>query len=148
MLANCYSAELVLLWIFKAYTMIMQAFLLKRNLVQDGISNNAEDIASTLANMSEEIRLHLNIEDADIYPALLQHENAKVRELAAKYQMDMGQLLVVYQGFANKFTTAEQITADPEDFRKEANMVFQALFQRIKAENQNLYPAAMEALKA
>lgn len=119
-----------------------------RGLVQDGINDNAEAIASTLASMSEEIRLHLSIEDANIYPALLQHENAKVRDLAAKYQMDMGQLLVVYQGFASKFTSAEQIAAAPDDFRKDANMVFQALFERIKAENQNLYPAAMEALKA
>ena len=118
-----------------------------RELVQAGICDNAEAIANTFAIMSEEIRLHLNIEDANIYPALLQHDNAKVRDLAAKYQMDMGQLLVVYQAFASKFTTAEQIAAAPEDFRKEANMVFQALFERIKAENQNLYPAAMEALK-
>ena len=60
--------------------------------------------------------------------------------------MDMGQLLVVYQSFANKYASAELIKNDSEGFRSDANMVFQALFERIKAENQNLYPTAMKAI--
>ena len=117
-----------------------------RGLVSQGIPNNAEAISDALHAVTTDIRLHLSIEDANIYPALLKSSDPTVKELASKYQMDMGQLLVVYQSFANKFSSAQLIKEDSEGFRSDANMVFQALFERIKAENQNLYPTAMKAM--
>lgn len=81
-----------------------------------------------------------------IYPALLKHSDPTVKELTSKHQMDMGQLMVVYQSFATKYASAKLIREDCEGFRNDANMVFQALFERIKAENQNLYPTAMKAI--
>ena len=117
-----------------------------RELVSQGIPNNAEAISDALHVVTTDIRLHLSIEDANIYPALLKSSDPTVKELASKYQMDMGQLLVVYQSFANKFSSAQLIKEDCEGFRSDANMVFQALFERIKAENQNLYPTAMKAM--
>ena len=117
-----------------------------RGLVSQGIPNNAEVISDALHAVTADIRLHLSIEDANIYPALLKSSDPTVKELASKYQMDMGQLLVVYQSFANKFSSAQLIKEDCEGFRSDANMVFQALFERIKAENQNLYPTAMKAM--
>ena len=109
------------------------------------LPNNTAAISEALHAVTADIRLHLNIEDANIYPALLKHSDPTVKELASKYQMDMSQLIVAYQSFANKYASAELIREGCEGFRNDANMVFQALFKRIKTENQNLYPTSMKA---
>ena len=132
--------------LYDDHASILEQVKYLRTLVSQGIPNNADAISDALHTVTADIRLHLSIEDANIYPALLKNSDPTVRELASKYQMDMGQLLVVYQSFANKYASAELIKNDSEGFRSDANMVFQALFQRIKAENQNLYPTAMKAI--
>jgi len=132
--------------LYNDHASILQQVKQLRELVSQGIPNNAEAISHALHLVTADIRLHLNIEDTNVYPALLKHSDPTVKELASKYQMDMGQLIVVYQNFANKYASAKLIKEDCEGFRSDANMVFQALFERIKAENQNLYPTAMKAM--
>jgi hypothetical protein len=98
--------------LYDDHASILQQVKQLRALVTEGIPNNAQAISDAMHEITSDIQLHLNIEDASIYPALLKHSDPTVKEMASKYQMDMGQLLVVYQGFATKYATAQLIKDD------------------------------------
>ncbi len=116
-----------------------------RTLVQGGIAGNAEAIAQALIGMNTTIKFHLAAEDAMLYPALHTAADPEVAELGRRYQDEMRGLADSYGEFSRRWRVGNQIAADPERFRSEANAVFKALHGRIQREDRELYPAA-EAL--
>lgn len=113
-----------------------------RDLIQAGIAQNAETIAQLIVSMSTGIKFHLAAEDAVLYPALLRADDAATVELSRSYQSEMQGIAAAFGEFVRKWRVGAHIAGDPEGFRVEANAVFRALHERIRRENQELYPAA------
>lgn len=113
-----------------------------RALVQAGIADNADAIAQHIVTMTTRIKFHLAAEDAVLYPALKAAADPAVVGLSRRYQDEMQGLAGAYGDFARKWRVGTQIAAAPEAFRSEANTVFKALHERIRKENNELYPAA------
>lgn len=113
-----------------------------RRLVQAGLVNNAAAIASMIVSMSSTIKLHLASEDRVLYPAFKCSSNSAVIQAAEKFQTEMGAIAAAYGDFSRKWNVGSKIAAEPEEFRKTADQIFKALYERIQREDRELYPLA------
>jgi iron-sulfur cluster repair protein YtfE (RIC family) len=117
-----------------------------RQLVHGGIEANAARIAARIVGMSGNIKLHLAVEDRMLYPTLRASGNTVIARMSNLYQLEMDGIVAAYMTFAAKWNTAAHLLADPEQFRNEANSVLRTLFERMKKEDHEFYPA-IEALE-
>lgn len=86
------------------------------------------------------LRLHLALEDHVLYPALLQSETPGVAARAKEFQEEMGGLLPVVVGFVERWYSVNAIREDETLFREKAAELLQALSNRVRRENEELYP--------
>ncbi|MFS2002643.1 hemerythrin domain-containing protein [Duganella sp. CT11-25] len=120
---------------------ILSAITDLRKLVQSGIANHAADIAQRIVAMSGIIKLHLAVEDRVLYPALEASGNSQLAGMGQKYRQEMDSIAGSYLNFAAKWNTPRQLAEEPEAFREEANQVLKALYDRMKREDREFYPA-------
>jgi hypothetical protein len=93
------------------------------------------------------LRIHLALEDVELYPALTASSDPKVARTAQRYVEDMGGLAIELECFARHWSCSASITSNFEEFRLAAQDLMLALAVRIERENQQLYPLA-EAVAA
>ena len=100
------------------------------------------EVGLALARLKGVLGVHLRMEDDVLYPAMLAHPSADVREKAAKYQQEMGSLSATFGAFYEKWAAKAQIIdEDPQAFLREWRSVLRALRARIEAEESDLYQA-------
>lgn len=105
-----------------------------------GIVENADSIAAQIIAMSGVIQLHLAVEDGSLYPALAKGD-ARLARMSAAYQHEMRDIVADYQAFARRWNLAHRLAAAPEQFRSDANSVLRRLWERIRREDIEFYPA-------
>jgi hemerythrin-like domain-containing protein len=118
-----------------------------RQLVHGGIEANAERIAARIIAMSGNIKLHLAVEDKVLYPTLRSSGDAALARMSNLYQLEMNGIVAAYMAFATTWNAASHLLAAPEQFRAEANTVLRKVYERMKKEDHEFYPA-VEALEA
>ncbi len=91
-----------------------------RQLARGGVAAQAQAIAEQIVAMSGLIKLHLAVEQRYLY---------------------MHGIAGAYLDFAGRWNTPVRLAAEPDAFRSEANTVLHALFQRMRREDHELYPA-------
>lgn len=116
-----------------------------RQLVKDGIIENAEKISKMIISMSSTIKLHLAVEDSILYPALQSGNNDALARMGKQFQDEMDAIAAAYLNFARTWNNAHRVATDPEGFRSDANTVLKVLHARMGKENTVFYPA-IEAL--
>lgn len=116
-----------------------------RQLVKDGIIENADKISKLIISMSSIIKLHLAVEDSVLYPALQNENNAAVARMGKHFQSEMEAIAAAYLNFARTWNNVASVSRDPEGFRADANIVLKVLHARMSKENTIFYPA-IEAL--
>lgn len=116
-----------------------------RMLSRNGVSENAAEISQLIISMSSMIRLHLAVEDNTLYPALKASDNSPLAKMGEKFQDEMGSIASAYLSFARKWNTAANLRQNPEGFRADANNVLKLLYDRMRQEDVEFYPA-IEAL--
>lgn len=102
---------------------------------------DALDVNVALARLKGVLGVHLKLEDANMYPAMLRHQSDAIREKAMKYQREMGSLAGAFEAFYSTWTEPDAITAAPAGFQREWSAVLNALRTRIRAEETDLYEA-------
>ncbi len=112
----------------------------------DQISKQAEQIRSLLTSMTGKIKVHLAMEDDVLYPKLFQHKNADVRATAKRFFEEMGGLKKAFSDYVGKWQGPAAIQKDPSAFMNETKAVINALAERVKKENTELFPMADKAL--
>jgi Hemerythrin HHE cation binding domain len=117
-----------------------------RQLAHEGIARNAEAIAAGIVGVSGLIKLHLAVEDRHLYPALEGSGEARLVRMSRQYQREMDGIAGVYLQFAGRWNTARQVAQAPEEFRAEANVVLRQLYERIRREDTEFYPAVGRSL--
>ncbi len=103
------------------------------------LSENARPAAMVLSQLSGKLKIHLSMEDNNLYPDLLKHEDAQVRSTAQHFIDDMKGIANAYQAYASRWVTHVTIQADPQAFINETNGIFKALGDRIEREDNKLY---------
>ena len=112
-----------------------------RQLARGGVAAQAQAIAEQIIAMSGLIKLHLAVEQRFLYPAVQACGVAKVARLGHQYETEMQGIAGDYLAFAGRWNTAARLAQEPEAFRSEANLVLHALYQRMRREDTELYPA-------
>jgi hemerythrin-like domain-containing protein len=120
---------------------ILGAIAALRTLVRTGIAEHAIDIAQRIVSMSSVVKLHLAVEDRILYPALESSGNADLAQMSQHYRGEMTGIAGAYLAFAAKWNTPRLLAEQPEAFRKEANHVLKTLYERMKKEDREFYPA-------
>jgi len=117
-----------------------------RRLSHAGIVENAAKLAEELKSLGGTITTHLAIEDRVLYPSLFKHGNQKIVDMAHAYQSEMQGITNAFVDFSRRWSSADEITRDPEGFRDHANTALKALHIRMQKENKEFYPT-IEALQ-
>lgn len=120
---------------------ILSAIAGLRKLVQAGIVEHAADISARIIAMSGIIKLHLAVEDRTLYPALESSGDAVLARMSARFRGEMDGISGAYLAFAGKWNTARHLAEQPEAFRDEANVVLKTLYERMRKEDREFYPA-------
>ncbi len=104
------------------------------------MESNAKALHLLLSKLAGKLKLHLAIEDKNLYPSLLSSKDSKVKSMAEKYISEMGGLAEVFMDYVGKWSNASMIKEKPAEFIKETKGVFSAVGKRIDKENNELYP--------
>jgi len=120
---------------------ILDAIAVLRALVQAGTSLHAAEISQKIIAMSSIVKLHLAVEDKTLYPALAASPDLKLARMSQHYKEEMKGIAGSYLAFAAKWNSPRLLTEQPELFRDEANSVLKTLYDRMKKEDREFYPA-------
>ncbi len=84
---------------------------------------------------------HLNLEDAELYPAFTKVKDKKIKEIAEKYSDEM---ILISKRTLSFFETYSHLTVDDlsqnEYFKLDLNTIITIIKKRIDIEEQELYP--------
>ncbi|MBV2208511.1 MAG: hemerythrin domain-containing protein [Thermomonas sp.] len=121
---------------------IYEQINLLRNLSRSGVRENAPQISELITGTASRIKFHLAAEERVLYPTLADAGDSRVATLGARYQKEMQGLAGAFTDFVNQWRVPSRLAADPDGFRRDANTVLRALFERLKREEVELYPVA------
>lgn len=112
-----------------------------RTLAQAGVVGNTAQISKQITDMASHIKMHLAVEDRVLYPTLARLDDPVIGALAARFQAEMASLAEAFGEFVRQWRVPERIDADPEGFRRGANSVLKALYERLQKEDTEFFPA-------
>ena len=98
------------------------------------------EIGKHIAQLSGLIGVHLTMEDKVMYPKLLSHPDEKIRQIARRFKDEMGGLVHAWKEYSSKWMLARNIKDDFSGFNDETDKVFTALRERVRREDNELYP--------
>lgn len=102
----------------------------------------AERLHRLLRQLDTILTTHLASEDRLLYPEMLASPDRQAAAAASRFCEEMGGLQASYSAFSARWTSADELLADPASFTREWNAVLRALGTRIERENAELYPLA------
>lgn len=109
--------------------------------------NSAYPILMQLNRLYGVLRIHLALEDVQLYPALASSPDQEVAKTARRYVEEMGSLALDLECFARHWSCSASIANNFAEFREAAQDLMLALAVRIERENQQLYPLADAAME-
>ncbi|MCW3849020.1 hemerythrin domain-containing protein [Sphingomonas sp. LB-2] len=111
------------------------------------IAADAPDAAAatiTLSDLAQELEHHLAYEDGVVYPRMIASANAEVSATAKRFLEDFAGLREDLHIFLGEWNS-DCIAADWAEFRHQSQALIARLVARIRAENELLYTAALQA---
>lgn len=106
------------------------------------LAAKAGEARSILAKLAGTLRVHLAMEDKNLYPRLVAHKNPALAEKARRFQTEMAPLGKAFFDYVARWPHERAVAADPAGFAAATRQVLRALTARIAAEDHDLYPAA------
>ncbi len=97
------------------------------------------EVSKLLNALAGKIKIHLSVEDQNLYPSLVKHSDSKVRELATSFSKEMIPITEAFTKYYAKWSVGSAVTKDPNGFITETKGIFTALDKRIQKENTVLY---------
>ncbi|HXC18069.1 MAG TPA: hemerythrin domain-containing protein [Holophagaceae bacterium] len=88
---------------------------------------------------AEKLKVHLTLEDRNLYPRLLAHENEQVRLTAQIYQAEMGNIGRDFEVLESRWDSQEQAERDFSAFSREVRNLLDRVDHRIAREDHGLY---------
>lgn len=110
----------------------------------DDAPSHEDAYAATLllAKLTGLLRIHFAQEDQLLYPSLMAEARGGVAAVARSFFEEMGQIGPAFAAFSEKWRAQGAIAAEPALFRGESRALLAALADRIRRENDELYPLA------
>ena len=98
------------------------------------------ELANFLIVISKKINLHLILEDKILYPNLNNHSDIKINQKSKMFMEEMGSIKKEFGLYFNRWGFSTNIDSNPNDFINESHDIFDALSNRIKREEEELFP--------
>jgi hypothetical protein len=102
-------------------------------------------ISKMLGELKARIDSHLKVEDEDVYPVLVNSDNAELKRTATQFRTNMGGLAEEFESYFGRYSSADQISGDPGLFDYETRRLFELLRHRMRREEKDLYPLLADA---
>lgn len=104
------------------------------------LAERPEEACRRLARFTGKLKVHAAMENAALYPRLLESEHAAVRNEARRLFLEVGELYDHFASYSERWCSAAAVQADPACFSTETVSLLQRLGQRMMRENEDLYP--------
>jgi hemerythrin-like domain-containing protein len=104
------------------------------------VREKAEWFSRLLSDITARIQDHLETEDSEVYPLLVDSEDAAVRKTARQFQTNMGGLAEEFASYFRRYQTPAEVRQDPWRFTYETRRIFEQLQHRMRREETDLYP--------
>lgn len=104
------------------------------------LTEDAAPARRALATFSGRLRVHASMEQEALYPRLLESGDPQVVAKARALLGEVGALYEDFFGLMRRWAELPAIQGDPEGFAREVMAMLHKLNQRMRRENQELYP--------
>jgi hypothetical protein len=115
---------------------------LNRRLASPTFAEDADGVSRLLSDLSGKLIVHLAAEDTVLYPKLFSATDAITRDMARSFADEMGAIAQTFRSYVARWGSAAAIRHKPHDFAKETGDILNALKDRVRRENTQLYPQA------
>ncbi|MBI5827735.1 MAG: hemerythrin domain-containing protein [Deltaproteobacteria bacterium] len=112
---------------------------ISKGLNVEALKKDASNVRTLLSRLAGKLSVHLAMEDNALYPALVNHQDASVRNMANGFVREMGGIKKALDAYTRKWATATLIQNAAADFVKDTRELFTALARRIGKEDNELY---------
>jgi len=113
---------------------------ISQHLNPNAILRNSNETHLLISRLAGKVKIHLSMEDHSLYPRLLIHKDAKVKNITKTYIKEMGGINSVFTRYLSKWKSPSIIQNDIYSFVNETKNLFDILENRINKENNELYP--------
>ncbi len=103
------------------------------------ITRDSTPVATIVRELFGKFGVHLSIEDDALYPRMAIHADPQVRQTAAQFQREMGDLRGRFDAYRARWPGPRAIAHDPAAFVAETRNILAALTRRISREDAELY---------
>jgi hemerythrin-like domain-containing protein len=107
--------------------------------------HNTEALVAGVQQLFGKLSVHLALEDQVLYPKLRESTDDSVRELARRFETQMGGIKRRFEEYKNRWPGKIAVAKDPTAFVAETKKLIAALIDRVRREDSELYPAAERA---
>ncbi len=102
--------------------------------------SDAIEIISQIQGLSTILEEHFLFEDDFLYPVLKKRPQEKVRDLAAQFSEELGDINSIFSKYKNDWTSPDIIIQLFPQFFSESKALLKAMQNRIKKEENELFP--------
>jgi hemerythrin-like domain-containing protein len=111
-----------------------------RQMIQSGADTNAPKIILLLVRIGEKVTRHLQEEDQQLYLPMAMSSDTQLANIAIDVQIRMGEIHEAFEEFCEVYRTPADIIHNLSGFRQDASAVFKVLHDRMRFENNELFP--------
>lgn len=125
----------------KQHTVIRDAMAeVSLTIDRGNVASHATALDKLLKEIAAKTREHLDVEDQDVYPVLVESGDASVKKTAKQFQNNMGGLAKEFEGYFKRYGSDGDIVKDVPVFCYETRGIFERLRHRMRREEEDLYP--------
>lgn len=125
------------------HAQIMQlAAELSQQLTPSRLAADATHARRILSDLSGKLIVHLAAEDNLLYPKLFQCHDPGTQAISERFAEEMGSIARTFKNYAVRWGSAAAIQSGAEEFVAQTHAIIDALSERIRRENTELYPLA------
>ena len=103
------------------------------------ITADANGVAGVVRDLFGKFSVHLAIEDSTLYPKYAIHDDARLRQVALSFQVEMGNLSKRFDAYKHDWAGPLAIGRDPAGFVTATREMLRLLKARVTREEDGLY---------
>lgn len=113
-------------------------------LVEQQHLHNNPFVCELMARFKEKVWLHLVFEDNTIYSALARHHDSAVNEVAKNFHDGARQIKKHFSGYIRRWCNSSIGESEHEALVAESREIFRMITERVKYENEKMFPLITE----
>jgi hemerythrin-like domain-containing protein len=101
-------------------------------------------VCELMGRFKEKVWIHLVFEDNTIYSALAEHKNANVSNVAKDFHDSARKIKKRFSGYVRRWCNPSVAEDEHDQLVQESREIFQMIRDRVKYENEKMFPLVKE----